>query len=158
MKRLIEIVGLLVVFTSLVACDGNTIFEENLKIKDSVWNQNEKAYFEFDIQDSTIAYEIYMNFRHGGNYPYKNIYLFTRTVSPSGLIAKDTAQMLLADNKGRWLGKGIGDIFDYQFKYKAGNLFPESGTYTFEIEQAMREESLENVTDIGIAIKKLNKE
>jgi gliding motility-associated lipoprotein GldH len=138
------------------ACDSSVVYEKNLKIKNADWDQGEKALFEFDIDDSTKGYEIYMNFRHGGDYPYQNIYLFTRTVSPSGLIAKDTAQMLLADNKGRWLGKGIGDIFDYQFKYKGGNLFPEKGTYTFQIEQAMREKTLENVTDIGITIKKLN--
>ena len=28
--------------------------------------------------------------------------------------------------------------------------------YSFEIEQAMREETLENVVDIGIAVKKVN--
>ena len=97
-----------------------------------------------------------MNFRHGGDYPYQNIYLFIKSKSPSGKIAKDTAQMILANNKGRWMGKGIGDIFDYQFRFKQGPLFPEKGEYYFEIEQAMREENLDKVTDIGISVKKVN--
>jgi len=140
----------------LSACDTNTVFEENLEIKNAEWNRSEKAYFEFEIEDSTAVYEIYLNFRHGGDYPYQNIYLFTETVSPSGKLAKDTAQMLLANNKGKWFGKGIGDIFDYQFRYKQGELFPENGIYHFEIEQAMRDVILENVTDIGISVKKTN--
>jgi gliding motility-associated lipoprotein GldH len=62
--------------------------------------------------------------------------------------------MIFADNLGRWMGKGIGGIYDYQFKYKQGIEFPESGEYTFEIEQAMRDIELDNITDIGIRIEK----
>lgn len=147
-----------VLFASIlmVGCDSSVVYQENLKIKNASWDQKQKALFEFDIEETADNYELFMNFRHGGEYPYQNIYLFTTTVSPSGLTAKDTAQMLLADNKGRWLGKGIGDIFDYQFKFKGGKIFPEKGTYTFQLEQAMREEALDNVTDIGITVKRIN--
>lgn len=141
---------------SCVGCDTTTVFEENLKIKEGVWNRQEKAHFEFEIKDSSAVYDIYVNFRHGGDYAYQNIYLFTETVSPAGRLAKDTAQILLADNKGRWFGKGIGDIFDYQLRFKRGNLFPQNGVYHFEIEQAMREFELEGVTDVGISVKKVN--
>ena len=141
---------------TLVGCDSSTVFEENLRIKNAAWERNETAFFEFEIKDSAAIYDLYLNFRHGGDYPYQNIYLFIKSKSPSGQIAKDTAQMILASNKGRWMGKGIGDIFDYQFRFKRGPLFPEKGKYYFEIEQAMREEVLDNVTDIGIAVKKVN--
>jgi len=143
-------------FVTMVACDSSEVFEENLRIKNSAWERKEKAFFEFEIKDSSATYDLYLNFRHGGDYPYQNIYLFIESKSPSGKIAKDTAQMILANNKGHWMGKGIGDIFDYQFRFKQGLLFPENGKYYFEIEQAMREETLNNVTDIGIAVKKVN--
>ena len=155
--RIASVVLLLSMLTTLVSCDSSTVFEENLRVKSAVWERNEKAFFEFDITDSTAIYDLYLNFRHGGDYPYQNIYLFIESRSPSGQIAKDTAQMILANNKGRWMGKGIGDIFDYQFRFKRGPLFPEEGKYYFEIEQAMRDESLESVTDIGIAVKKVKK-
>lgn len=141
---------------ALNSCDTSVIYEENVKIKNAAWDRNEKAFFEFEVNDSLAVYDLSINFRHGGDYPYRNAYIFTKTVSPSGKIARDTAQMPLADTKGRWLGKGIGDIFDYQFRFKQGAVFPENGSYYFEIEQAMRDETLENVTDVGIAIKKLN--
>ena len=153
--RITSVALLFSLLVTLVSCDQSVVFEENLRIKNATWNRNEKAFFEFEIKDSSAIYDLYLNFRHGGDYPYQNIYLFIESRSPSGQIAKDTAQMILADNKGRWMGKGIGDIFDYQFRFKQGPLFPEKGRYYFEIEQAMREESLENVTDIGIAIKKV---
>jgi len=114
------------------------------------------AKFTFDIKDSAASYSILFNFRHGGNYPYKNIYFFSRFKSPDGKIAVDTAQMILADHKGRWMGKGIGDLYDYQFKFKSGKIFPEKGEYELLIEQAMRDKVLPDVTDIGIAIKKMD--
>ena len=153
--RITSVALLFSLLVTLVSCDSSVVFEENLRIKNATWDHNEKAFFEFEIKDSSAIYDLYLNFRHGGDYPYQNIYLFIESRRPSGQIAKDTAQMILADNKGRWMGKGIGDIFDYQFRFKRGPLFPEKGRYYFEIEQAMREESLDNVTDIGIAIKKV---
>jgi gliding motility-associated lipoprotein GldH len=142
----------------LTACDGNLVYEENLKIDDAVWQRAKKAQFAFDIEDTTSAYNFFLNFRHSGKYPYKNLYLFTRTTSPNGKVALDTAQMLFADKQGRWMGKGIGDIYDYQFKFKQRLLFPDSGEYKFEIEQAMRDKELPYVTDIGIRIEKVSSE
>lgn len=147
----IVLVGLLL----LSACDNNRLYEKNLAIENAEWHRSEKALFEFEVKDTSAQYSILLNFRHSGNYPYKNLYLFTKTKSPSGKLAIDTAQMVFADEKGRWMGKGIGDIYDYQFKFKQGVTFPDSGIYQFEIEQAMREEVLPNVTDIGLRIEKI---
>ena len=140
---------------SIVGCNQGIVYEENLKIPEANWDRNESPKFEFKIEDSLAQYALLLNFRHSGKYLYKNIYLFTKTKSPSGKLAIDTAQMILANNQGKWLGKGIGDIYDYQFKFKQGPLFPEQGTYEVIIEQAMRDEVLSNVTDIGIAIEKI---
>lgn len=146
---------LLLLAIVLISCDEQNVYEKNLSIKNAQWERNEKAVFQFAIEDSISLYNLYLNFRHAGDYPYSNLYLFTKLKSPKGKVAIDTAQMVLADKKGRWMGKGIGDIYDYQFKFKEAFMFPETGEYTVEIEQAMREKSLENVTDIGIKVEKI---
>lgn len=143
-------------FSFFIACEEERIYEKSLKIPHAEWERLNKAQFEFEIKDSTANYSFQLNFRHGGDYPYKNIYLFTKTISPNGKVAIDTAQMILSDRKGRWMGKGIGDIYDYQFKFKEGSLFPSAGKYQFEIEQAMRDQTVSEVTDIGISIIKIN--
>ena len=145
---------MIAILLSLQSCDSNLLFEENLKVSNAVWHRHEKALFNFVVEDTTSKYDLYLNVRHGGDYPYKNLYLFTKTKSPNGLLAIDTAQMIFADNQGRWMGKGIGGIYDYQFKYKEQIEFPAKGEYSFEIEQGMREMELDNVTDIGIRIEK----
>jgi len=146
--------SLFILSLALSSCDGRLLFEENLKVSDASWHRDERAQFEFMVTDTTVSYDLYLNVRHGGDYPYKNLYLFTKTTSPNGLTAVDTAQMIFADNQGRWMGKGIGGIYDYQFKYKESIQFPTSGSYVFEIEQAMRDIELDNVTDIGIRIER----
>jgi gliding motility-associated lipoprotein GldH len=147
---------LLCLCLGLASCDPNQVYEKNLKIEESNWDRNQQAHFNFEISDTVSAYNFYLNFRHAGDYPYKNLYLFTRLKGPSNKTARDTAQMLLADSKGRWMGKGIGDIYDYQFKFKEMFKFPNKGEYSVDIEQAMRDQILPNVTDIGIRIEKVN--
>jgi len=144
----------IVAIASFFSCNENVILNQNLKIQSSNWDRNEKATFSFEVEDSLALYDIYLNLRHGGNYAYKNIYFFIETYSPDEKYAKDTAQMILANSKGRFMGKGIGDIFDYQFKFKEGVRFPNGGEYRIEIEQAMRENVLADITDIGVKIEK----
>jgi gliding motility-associated lipoprotein GldH len=156
MTKSLSSVGIILIGLLLLsACDSNRLYEKNLAIDKSEWHRSEKALFEFEVKDTSARYNILLNFRHSGNYSYKNLYLFTKTKSPTGKIAIDTAQMVFADEKGHWMGKGIGDIYDYQFKFKKGVTFPDSGNYQFEIEQAMRDEVLPNVTDIGLRIEKV---
>lgn len=130
------------------------MYQETLKISDAKWNRNELAKFSFNIEDSLSSYDLYLMIRHAGNFPYKNLYLFSKTYGPRDVFAKDTAQMIFADDKGNWLGKGIGDIYDYEFKFKEQIVFPYKGEYQIQLEQAMRDIEVEGVTDIGIKLKK----
>ncbi|HLU85381.1 MAG TPA: hypothetical protein VKZ45_07895, partial [Vicingaceae bacterium] len=61
-----------------------------------------------------------------------------------------------ADNRGKWKGNGIGDLWDYQQPYLGSVKFAQSGTYTVYMEQAMRvENSLYGIADIGLKIEKV---
>lgn len=140
----------------IVSCDQNRVYEENYRIEGSKWARSQALKFQFAIEDTSQLYHLYFNFRHAGDYPFQNLYLFTKLKSPNGLIAVDTAQMLLADSRGRWFGKGIGDIFDYQFKFKEYAKLEEPGIYEFTVEHAMRKKVLPNVTDLGIRVEKAN--
>ena len=82
------------------------------------------------------------------------MYLFIETTSPEGNSVRDTFEIMLANNKGRWYGSGWGDIYEVKTPYKRFVRFPNSGTYTMEVQQAMRTEQLKHVTDFGIQIEK----
>jgi len=140
---------------SLTSCDENRVFEKNLALEDANWDRTQMARFEVEITDTLSYYNLYVNVRNSGQYPYRNLYLFTQIKNPFGQFARDTAEFILADPKGNWFGKGIGDLWEHQFPYKQSVMFPRKGTYILELEQAMRDKELKYITDIGIRVEKV---
>ncbi|MFB0924822.1 MAG: gliding motility lipoprotein GldH [Vicingaceae bacterium] len=152
----IKILGLslLVVLTS--SCDSNKIFEEYIEVENANWKKENIASFEFNAKDTTTAHNLYINVRNTGTYSYSNLYLFVTMQGPSGGLLKDTVNCILADNRGKWLGSGVGDLWDLRIPYVGGFKFAQSGNYIVTLEQAMRAEGgLDGITDIGLRVEKV---
>lgn len=150
-NRLFLFLSIVFFFTS---CDSNRIFEENKEIAGSSWDKNNIISFPVQITDTLLPHNVYINIRHNGQYLNSNIYLFINITSPSGDMIRDTVNCLLADEKGKWLGSGLGDLYHNQLMYKKNIRFPHSGTYKFDIEQAMRTDVLKDIEDVGIRIER----
>jgi len=146
------IITLSFVFTS---CDHNTVFDKNVSIPDYRWDMNNILKMETDIKDTVHPYNIYINIRHASGYQFSNIFLFLTTRTPKGEVARDTVEIALADDRGKWLGDGLGDIWDYRALFKRNFRFPEAGAWHFELQQAMRISPLPQVMDAGIRIEKV---
>lgn len=138
----------------LSSCDSKRVFEEYVPIEQHRWDRKHTVRFDVNISDTIISYNLYLNLRNTGRYPKANLYVFTHITKPNGTVESDTINCVLADETGRWLGSGLGDVFDSQHIFKSGVQFQHSGTYTFELEQGMRIRSLEGVRDVGIRIEK----
>jgi gliding motility-associated lipoprotein GldH len=138
-------------FTS---CDSNRIFEENKAIPESGWNVNDIKKFDVDIKDPSTPANFYINIRNADGYPYYNVVLFIKTTFPNGKMSNDTLDCILADEKGKWLGSGIGDIYDNQIPFKRNVRFPLPGTYSFEIQQGTRKDDIPLIMDVGLRIEK----
>jgi gliding motility-associated lipoprotein GldH len=77
-----------------------------------------------------------------------------QTRYPQGTYSKDTLECILADQTGKWLGDGSGDIWDNQILFRKNFKFKRKGKYVFSLEQAMRLENLPQILDVGIRIEK----
>jgi gliding motility-associated lipoprotein GldH len=137
---------------SLISCDSSRIIDQNQDIPNAVWDMNNPAIFEVLIEDTLMPCNFYVNLRHTNEYAYKNIFFFINTDFPNGEKRRDTLECLLQDKEGRWFGSGLGSIRDHQILFKKGHRFPLKGNYVFTLEQAMREEKLENVQAVGLRI------
>lgn len=137
---------------TLSACNHNTVYDKYIDIDDYIWHTDSVLKFEFEITDTLPLYDIRLNIRHATIYPYCNLWLFMYTSAPNGNIAVDTLQCFLADNEGRPLGDGLGDIFDLETTWKHHVRFPYKGLYRIECEQAMRLERLPGIMSIGITV------
>lgn len=143
--------ALLILFAS---CDNNRIFEENKSIPDTGWDSSNVVKFDVEIKDPSTPANFYVNVRNADGYPYSNLFLFVKTKFPNGKQSNDTLECQLADEKGKWIGKGIGDIFDNQIPFKRNVRFPLAGTYSFEIMQGMRASNIPLIMDVGLRIEK----
>lgn len=128
--------------------------EENKTIENANWKQNEPLGLAAVINDTISKHNFYINVRHNSDYQYSNLFLFVRMVLPDKRIAIDTVECTLATPEGKWLGSGLGDIYDTQILYRRNFVFPQSGNYQFFISQAMRIDPLINIKEVGLRIEK----
>jgi gliding motility-associated lipoprotein GldH len=146
------ILPLTVISFTLLSCDENRVYEKNKEIKDGIWIKDQHISFDVLIEDTITPHNIYVNIRNSGMYPKSNLYMFITTKAPGGLSIRDTFECILADEKGNWLGDGLGDIWDNQIPFKSNVRFPKRGVYTFDYEQAMRVDKLPFILDAGLRI------
>jgi gliding motility-associated lipoprotein GldH len=142
----------ILVLIIVLACDKKRVYDNVISLPSKGWETTNLIKFDIPVTDITKAYDIFIHFRNNGSYQYSNIWLFIETVSPNDNSLRDTFEIRLADDSGRWLGKGIGDINEMLVPYKQNILFPNRGVYLVTIQQAMREQTLEHVFDIGIRL------
>jgi gliding motility-associated lipoprotein GldH len=145
------------IFLLFTSCDTGRVYEENKDIPDNTWKQNTSIEFNVDIKDTISLHNMYVNVRNSAGYSYSNLFLFIKTVFPKGEQTIDTLECTLADPSGKWLGEGLGDIWDNQILFKKNIRFPQSGQYKFKVEQAMRIDPLTSIMDIGLRIEKAEK-
>lgn len=155
-KNIIVIPIIILSFILTRCVDSNIVSFETHSIPKQIWNYKDTISFKADITDIDHWYDFYVDIRNAGNYPYSNLFLFFTTKYPDNKITRDTVQEILANDNGKWLGKGLGDIKDNRFLLRKGLRFPVKGTYTFKFVQAMRLTNLIGISDIGLRIEKEN--
>ena len=146
-----RILALFFVLLFLTGCNqSETVHTQKLNGK---WNKKAEQIFEINITDAQHPKNIIFVVRNNNDYPYSNLRLI---VNFSDLKNKktvtDTLNYVMAQPNGEWIGKGFGDTKEILFQYKLDYRFPENGKYSIGVIQAMRNDNLVGIEDIGIKI------
>ena len=149
-KLILFLVPLMILLT---ACNKNTVYKEYSEIPDKIWDRSFMPEFETEIEDTSKYYNINIHVRNASIYPYANIWLFIHKTSPTGKTDIDTLECILANESGKWLGEGMGDIWDNEIPWIKNYKFEQKGKYSWKIEQGMRNAKLPGIMDIGMSIK-----
>lgn len=137
----------------LISCTTVDLYEKDVAIPGHEWKSSFKPSFTFTIKDTTRPYQFFLVLRHTEKYNYSNIYVNLYIQAPgSDSLSKIQRSLTLADNNG-WLGSGMDDIYEHRIALGAPQSL-KAGTYTFTLEQIMREDPLESVLDVGLRIEK----
>ncbi|GAB4194293.1 MAG: hypothetical protein OHK0057_15560 [Thermoflexibacter sp.] len=120
------------------------------------WANNQIISFDFEIQDTQVAYNLYYNIRNTLSYPYYNLYIIYELKDSTGkaIAEKMIENNLMHPKTGKPFGKGIGDLFDHRFPLLTNYRFAQSGKYTLHLRQYMRMQELPEIVAVGCRIEK----
>ncbi|KUJ51637.1 gliding motility lipoprotein GldH [Chryseobacterium sp. JAH] len=120
---------------------------------DNKWSKKTEQKFKLEITDPQNPKNIIFVVRNNNEYPYSNIRFIVNFKNPKSKIAQvDTLNYILAKPNGEWLGTGFGETKETLFQYRTNYKFPEKGTYDIGITQAMRNDNLPGIEDLGIKV------
>lgn len=140
----------------MVSCIQKDVYLQYRTLPTNGWNKDSVLTFDIPISDTASLYNVYINIRHRGEYPYQNLWFFLRQSSPvNDSVTKDTIECYLADHRGKWLGSGVGFVYEMPVLYLQKISFPHAGTYRYEIIQGMRDSILSGINDVGIKVEKV---
>ncbi|HMR17753.1 MAG TPA: gliding motility lipoprotein GldH [Sphingobacterium sp.] len=138
----------------LASCTDSAYFEQNKAVKNRSWEYSEIPEFTVNITDNGAKYDIFINLRHAGGYDFSNLFVLLHQKGPQLLDTAYRKEIPLAELDGRWLGRSAGTLYEVQYLAHNDFVFPDTGVYTFALEQNMRQNPLKDVADVGIKLKK----
>jgi len=138
-----------------MSCSGNDIYFQYDSVNPKGWSKDSLYGFDIPVTDTVALYNVYVNIRNRGEYPYQNLWLFLTKITPDSIESKDSIECYLADQRGKWLGKGLGSILEMPVLYQQKVRFKSSGIYHYKIVHGMRDSLLSGINDIGIRVEKV---
>ncbi len=139
----------------LAGCLPAPYFQKEEVVPQGAWTYNFKPSFEFEITDTSVGYQPYFLIRHTQAYPYSNLWVLLYITVPGDSIVKvERVNVPLAENTGKWLGRGMGEIYEQRLPMNLGDSvhFNKKGIYKISMEQNMRVNPLPEVLNVGLRI------
>ena len=149
--------ALLIILFVFISCNKKNVYQKFFDIPENIWHTDSLINFKLTQLDTNLNYKVFLNIRHGVEYKYQNIFLFSKTD-----YNKDTLEIYLCDNVGRWYGTGWGDIKDVSIDISNINNKKIINSNSISFEQAMRYgdkervSNLQHIHSLGIIIQQHN--
>ncbi len=156
MWRTILFLAIVVISLGLVACNGKLVYEADIEIPPNGWHKDNIAKFHFEIDDTSVPYNLFLKVENTEDYSCSNLWLFVSTRHESGFVTRDTLECMLAAPNGRWYGSGWSSDYSLTVPFKQMAGFKEKGGYSVFVQQAMRKEDgvLQGITHVGFKVEK----
>ena len=145
-----KILGFSLLLFFITSCSSSQD-EIYMKPVDRKWNKKDIKKIDFEIKDAQNPKNIIFVVRNNNDFPYSNLRLIVNLTNLKTKKNKiDTLNYIMAKPNGEWLGTGFGDTKEIFFQYKLNYKFPENGKYQIDFTQAMRNDFLPGIEDIGV--------
>lgn len=143
----------------LPGCRPGPEFQDHFTIPGNAWKSTFRPEFRFRIEDTAAAYQLFLIVRHTDDYRFQNIWLNLDSKGPGdSAYSLNRAELTLAAPNGRWLGRGLGAMYEQRVPVNTINnpaYFRRAGEYTIRLTHDMRQDPLTDIVTVGIRLEKL---
>ena len=136
----------------LISCGKNFIYEKSFPIKNGEWAYVDTLDFNFEIQDTSKIYNLYLNIEHSTDYGFQNLYINIYTQFPTSERIKEMVSFEMANKGGVWFGDCNSEKCKLEVPIQENAFFDIPGKYEITVEQNMRKNPLEGIRKIALKI------
>ncbi len=151
-KGLINMAVMALSLGALFSCGQTDVYNSFNTLPKNGWFKRDVQRFTSEVPDTLSRYDLYLTLRHNGEYAYRNLWLFVSYQDTDGQLKTDTVNCELADEFGRWSGGGWGSYYQQELLLDDDFRFSRGKEQVFTIQQAMRDDRIRGITDVGIRI------
>ena len=154
LKKYIAFIVMLIMVQS---CNTIDVYEKTAALPKHEWQSSNSFSFSFDVKDTSAYYNIYFVLRHTESYHFNNIWIDFTSILPDKKKQTQRLNIQLTNLKNDgWLGTSMDDIIEQRLLINKQPIRLQKGSYTFIIQQIMREDPLTNILNAGIRVEKVS--
>lgn len=135
----------------LFSCGEQPFYEKVVSFEDREWKLDVKPTFSFDVKDVSKSYDFTLSLRTSTEYQYSNVWIFMKTITPDGTIAREPFEIVITNDDGSWVGEKSGSVVTTPLYFRSRKL-PKEGEYTFIIEQGITQSKVDEVHDLTFRV------
>ena len=119
-----------------VSCGRTDVYNEFNTLPKNGWFKRDVQRFTPEVPDTVNRYDVYLSLRHNGDYTYRNLWLFVSYNDEDGVL-----------KTGGW-----GSYYQQEVLLNDDFRFSGEKEHVFTVQQAMRDDRIRGISDVGIRI------
>lgn len=137
--------------TVLFSCGEQPFYEKVYAFEGREWKMDVKPTYSFEVKDIKKEYDFTLSLRTSTDYKYSNLWIFMKTITPDGTVAREPFEIRITNEDGSWIGEKSGTVVTTPLTFRSRKL-PKAGKYTFIIEQGITQSRVDEVHDLTFKV------
>lgn len=140
----------------LTSCGPKIIYQDKQEIA-KPWSYNKPVTFDFEISDTTSAYDLTLDVDYSANFSFENMYFKVTTTFPDGKQVNHPLSIQLAGKNGEWIGSCSGEKCTAPIALTSAAYYRSAGKYRISFEQYSRQDTISGIDGLQFTISQSSK-
>ncbi len=137
-----------------LSCNGDKTSYQYRQIEGGEWHRDSLLLFTTDslFQPEGPLLELSFEITSNNRYPYRDLWMLVEQNISDTLFRADTLQILLADEKGQFLGSSAGGLHQLTVPYIRVMVDEPIRPYQVRIRHLMADDPLQGIEKVGVKV------